>query len=359
MATTAPRAVHGTWRDRLLGLPLFYKVLVANTAIVVVGAVAGTTLTLRIAGESGRLLFDLVFLFTVIGTVTSVVVNWVVLRAALRPLVTLERTVNQVRQGNFDARARKVGFSDPSIDALIDTFNGMLDTVERYRGQLHDISVHVLNAQEEERKRISRELHDDTAQALTAQLLRLKTIEATGGTLKPDVLSQLIEMTAQTLESVRHMAHELRPPSLDDLGLVASLEGLAAQYRERFDIHVHLEIERAKGRLTPDIELAVYRIVQEALTNVAKHAQTNRATVTLRYMPNRLLVRITDDGQGFELEQVRRHGEEGLGLFGMRERAMLVGGTVTIRSRRGGGTEVDVAIPLPDAVTAGPTEVYA
>ncbi len=162
-----------SWFGRILGLSLFYKVLIANSSIVVVGAIFGTGLTLRAAQETGAI-YSLVALFAVIGTLSSIAVNWFVLRAALRPLLVLEKTVDEVRRGNFSVRVKKVGVGDPNIDMLTDTFNGMLDAVERYRAQIHEMSVRALSAQEEERKRISRELHDDTAQALTAQLLRLE-----------------------------------------------------------------------------------------------------------------------------------------------------------------------------------------
>lgn len=347
MEYAASPVARGSWRQRLLGLPLFYKVLIANSIIVLLGAVAGTTLTLKTTGQTSSL-FELVTVFALTGTFLSIVVNSLVLRAALRPLQELEQAVDEVRRGNFNIRAQKVGLSDPNIDALSDTFNGMLDAVERYRAQIYDMSSKVLSAQEEERKRISRELHDDTAQALTAQLLRLKTIEATGGTLDPAGLANLIEMTAQTLEDVRHMAYELRPPSLDDLGLLASLEGLAAQYRERFNLPVTFQAERLKRRLTPDTELALYRIVQEALTNVAKHASESTARVTLWVEDDDLNVRIADNGPGFDPELVAQKRDGGLGLFGMRERASLVGGTLDIRSVAGRGTTILVSIPLSD-----------
>ncbi len=345
MQYAASREEAGTWYERVLGLPLFYKVLIANSTIVVVGAVFGTALTLRAARETSAL-YSMVALFAVIGTLSSIAVNWLVLRAALKPLLVLEQAVDEVRLGNFSIRVRKVGVGDPNIDMLTDTFNGMLDAVERYRTQIHEMSVRALNAQEEERKRISRELHDDTAQALTAQLLRLKTIESTGGTLDPAGLAQLIDLTAETLEHVRHMAHELRPPSLDDLGLLASLEGLVAQCRERFDLPVVFYSDGLKQRPTPDVELVVYRIVQEAVTNIAKHAGPCQATVSLRFYRNTLWIRITDNGRGFDMNTLDRSGGSGLGLFGMQERAALVGGTVSITSGENRGTEIEVRVPL-------------
>jgi two-component system sensor histidine kinase UhpB len=345
MQYAASRDETSSWYERVLGLSLFYKVLIANSTIVVVGAIFGTALTLRAARETSAL-YSLVAIFAVIGTLSSIAVNWFVLRAALRPLLVLEKTVDEVRRGNFSVRVKKVGVADPNIDMLTETFNGMLDAVERYRAQIREMSVRALNAQEEERKRISRELHDDTAQALTAQLLRLKTIEATGGSLDPSGLTQLIELTAETLEDVRHMAHELRPPSLDDLGLLASLEGLIAQCSERFDLPVVFYSDGLKQRPTPDVELVVYRIVQEALTNIAKHAGECEATVSLRFYRNTLWIRITDNGRGFDVPSLDRSDGSGLGLFGMQERAALVGGTVTVTSGPGRGTEVEVRIPL-------------
>lgn len=345
MQYAATREQSTNWYERILGLPLFYKVLIANSTIVVVGAIFGTALTLRAARETSSL-YGLVAIFAVIGTLSSIAVNWFVLRAALRPLLVLEKTVDEVRRGNFSIRVKKVGVGDPNFDMLTETFNGMLDAVERYRTQIHEMSVRALNAQEEERKRISRELHDDTAQALTAQLLRLKTIEATGGTLDPSGLSQLIDLTAEALEDVRHMAHELRPPSLDDLGLLASLEGLIAQCRERFDLPVVFYSDGLKHRPTPDVELVVYRIVQEALTNIAKHAGPCQATVSLRLYRQTLWVRVTDNGRGFDMTTLDRSDGIGLGLFGMQERAALVGGTVNITSGEHRGTEIEVRVPL-------------
>jgi two-component system, NarL family, sensor histidine kinase UhpB len=350
------RRPNWSWWQRLMALPIFYKVLIANTLIVVFGAITGTSLTLSWAGETSNA-FELVTLFALIGAVISIAVNWIVLRAAFQPLSELERTVDEVRQGNFSVRARPVGMPDPNIDTLTDTLNGMLDTVQAYREQLHNLSMQVVNAQEEERKRIARELHDDTAQVLTAQLLRLKTLEAIGQPLDHEQLQQLIEMTAEALEDVRHMAHELRPPSIDDLGLQASLESLAAQYRERFGLPVRFTSYGVKRRLPDGIEIAIYRIVQESLTNVAKHSSATSAQVTIGVEPNEVWARIQDEGCGFEPKSIPIRQGSGLGLFGMQERASLFGGRLMIDSRPGHGTTVYVRIPLPVIGTEPATPV--
>jgi two-component system, NarL family, sensor histidine kinase UhpB len=349
ITTAAPERSHG-WLRRLANVSIFYKILIANSSIVVVGAIAGTALTLRFGDDVDSVL-EFVVLFALIGTLISVVVNWFVLRATFQPLDELERTVDQVRQGNFSVRAAKAGIGDPNIDALSQTMNGMLDTVERYRAQLHSLSMQVVNAQEEERKRIARELHDDTAQVLTAQLLRLKTIEAVGANLDPDGLSQLIDMTAEALEDVRHMAHELRPPSIDDLGLHASVESLTAQFRERFGIPIRYHYEGSKRRLPAGIEIAMYRIIQEALTNVAKHSKATSANVQIGADEHVVWAKVEDQGIGFDPQNFDRTDGSGLGLFGMQERTALFGGKLKIDSAPGRGTIVSVQIPLPESAS--------
>jgi two-component system, NarL family, sensor histidine kinase UhpB len=353
LATASSKHEH-SWLKRLANISIFYKILIANSSIVVLGAIAGTYLTLR-WGDDVESVLEFVLAFALVGTLISVVVNWLVLRATFQPLDELERTVDQVRQGNFSVRASKPDFGDPNIDALSQTMNGMLDTVERYRAQLHSLSMQVVNAQEEERKRIARELHDDTAQVLTAQLLRLKTMEAVGQRLDPEGLGQLIDMTAEALEDVRHMAHELRPPSIDDLGLHASVESLTAQFRERFGIPIAYRIEGTKRRFPSGIEIAMYRIIQEALTNVAKHSQAKSASVAIGNDETSIWAEVHDQGVGFDPLSVDRSDGSGLGLFGMQERTTLFSGKLRIDSAPGRGTTVTVRMPLPESAPLAPT----
>lgn len=328
---------------RLFHLPIFYKVLVANSLIVVVGAIVGTTLTLLSTGNTEHLP-ELVALFAVTGTLLSVLINWIVLRAAFRPIEVLEQTADEVRRGNFHVRAPAVTFSDPDLDNLTSTFNAMLDTLVGYQERLRELSQRALTAQEEERRRIARELHDDPAQSLTALLVLLKMLHDRQQPTDGTVLRELIDLTSSTLESIRAIAQELRPPVLDDLGLVAALEGLAMQYRQRFGLTVQVQIRGQCQRLAPEIELALYRIAQEALTNVAKHAGTDRATLELAFEADRVALSIADRGKGFDLNEVLGSG---LGLFSMRERAQLVHGTLEVKTKPGAGTRVAVTVPLP------------
>lgn len=335
--------------QRLLHLSLFSKVLIANSVIVVGGALVGTTLTLLSTGNTEHLP-ELVALFATSGTLLSVLINWIVLRATLRPIHLLEATAEQVRQGNFHVRAPTVPFSDPNLDNLTATFNAMLDTLVGYQERLRELSQRVLTTQEEERRRIARELHDDPAQSLTALLVLLKMLQDRQPQVNGKLLRELIELTSGTLETLRAIAQELRPPALDDLGLPAALEGLASHYRQRFNLPVQVTVRGQRQRLDAETELALYRIAQEALTNVAKHAQAKQASIQLTFKNESVTLCIEDDGIGFDLREAIGRG---LGLFSMRERAQLVHGDFEIQSAPAIGTRIRVEIPI----TAGRTSL--
>jgi two-component system sensor histidine kinase UhpB len=333
---------------RLVSVPIFYKVLVANSAIVVLGAVLGTWLTLQqrlfVPGHSSE---QVAAVFALAGVAMSVLVNFVVLKAAFLPLASLERTVEAVRRGNVQARASHVAFGDPQIDQLIDTLNSMLDGLEHYREQVRGLSRQVLAAQEEERQRIARELHDETAQSLTSLLIGLRVIEKV--TTPQELRSRISDLRAQTgrtLEEVRKMAVDLRPSALDDLGLVAALQGYTDEFARRSRASVEFQVSAMEERLPDEVQVVVYRIIQEALTNVLKHADAGHVDVSLRREDGAVFASVVDDGRGFDVEAVLRSRERGLGLFGMQERIGLVGGTLDIASQPGSCTRVAIRIPV-------------
>lgn len=219
---------------------------------------------------------------------------------------------------------------------------------ERVRGQLLE---QVISAQEEERKRIARELHDDTGQAITSLMVGLRAASDVCEPATRARLDHLREIAAQTLNSVKRLARELRPPLLDDLGLPAALERYLASYRTTFNVNTDLQVAgfSANGRLAPEIELALYRIVQEALTNVAKHAHARNVSIVVERKAHSVIAIIEDDGQGFDVRAVMDAGRESqLGLYGMRERAELLGGHLYIESTPGKGTSVFVEVPTND-----------
>jgi signal transduction histidine kinase len=204
----------------------------------------------------------------------------------------------------------------------------------------------VVEAQEAERARLARELHDETGQALTSILLGLKHLEAVAET--DDVRSAaaaLRELVVSTLQDVRRLAVELRPSALDDFGLVPALERLAATLGEQSDLVVDLEARLGEERLPPEAETALYRIVQEALTNVVKHASAGRVSITLVRKQGAAVVVVEDDGSGFELASVRTGA---LGFTGMRERLALIGGRLTVESSPRAGTTLVAEVPVAE-----------
>jgi len=201
----------------------------------------------------------------------------------------------------------------------------------------------IVAGQEQERRRLSRELHDETGQALTSILLGLKAIEETQGTERfATALAELRELVTVTLQDVRRLAVELRPKALDDFGLVPALERLTTGFAEQTGIETHLESRLGEGRLPSETETVLYRVVQEALTNIVKHAQAEHVSLVLQSKPGRVSAVIEDDGRGFSTEEER---DGGLGLVGMRERVALVGGRVEIESSSA-GTTIVVEVPV-------------
>lgn len=334
-----------------LRLPLLYKVLLANASIVLLGAVAGTWATMaamRAAGEEGGV--RLGASLAVLGLLLSVATNYVVLRAAFRPLTALGRVAAAVRAGDLSARADPVAGGDPQVAHLAEALDRTLDQLERDRAELRSLASQVIRAQEEERKRVSRELHDDTAQLLFAQLLRVTAFKASPNDDVRSAAAELEESTVEALEGVRRLALELRPPALDDLGLAAALADLAQRFGEQLAIPVEFQARGMRGRLPADVELVLYRVAQEALTNMAKHGQARVVSVDLDRTATDVALSVHDNGRGFDPQAVTAKAADsaGLGLFGMAERVALVGGEVTIWSTPGHGTEVFAFIPLTE-----------
>ena len=202
----------------------------------------------------------------------------------------------------------------------------------------------VVAAQELERERLARELHDETGQALTSILLGLKGLE---DTVTSDdgrrAVAKLRELVVGTLQDVRRLAVELRPKALDDFGLVPALERLTEGFSDQTGIAVDLEAT-AVARLPAEVETALYRIVQESLTNVAKHADARTVSVVLTRQVGVVTTVIEDDGRGFD---PARAGQDRFGLQGMRERVQLLDGNLRVESRSGAGTTLVVQVPLP------------
>jgi two-component system, NarL family, sensor histidine kinase UhpB len=325
----------------LLRFPLFYKILVANALIV------ASVVTVAIVITHANLTADGPKLLALMGAglVLSVASNALIVRLALSPLERLERTAQQVQSGDLSARVPPSDLADREMERLTATFNTMLESGDQYRQRLRDIASHALRAQEEERRRIARELHDGTAQTLAALRVRLRvarSLEDTGA--QAQLLERISADLGEATEELRRIAQGLRPPALDMLGLAPAIESYARGIGETTGLAVQAELLPVEGLLTPEAELALYRIVQEALSNVARHAQAGTVRVRLSRGDRAVTALIEDDGRGFGVTAEMTNG--GLGLSGMQERAAYVGGAVDIESEPGRGARVRATIPV-------------
>jgi signal transduction histidine kinase len=231
-------------------------------------------------------------------------------------------------------------FSD-NDQRLAETFAGRAAVaVDLSQRIARDAFRRVVDAQETERRRLARELHDETGQALTSILLGLKALEESA---EEGALVELRQLVVDTLQDVRRLAVELRPPVLDDFGLEAALERLTSAFGEQTGMTVRFESTLGDARLPDEVETALYRIVQEALTNVVKHAQAQAVSVVVSRKADAAVAVVEDDGQGFDPAVVR---PDGFGVEGMRERVSLLDGRLRVESHAGGGTTIAAEVPL-------------
>ena len=246
---------------------------------------------------------------------------------ALRDIVSVER--------DADGRATLRGF--------------MIDVTENRRNRevLRDLGGHLINAQEDERRRIARELHDDLSQGVALLAVRLDMIARDAKSSESVLAERISELSSRTDElstRVYRIAHELHPANLEHLGLVASLGSLCKELEDQHGLSIEYVHDRVPGKIAADVALCLFRIAQEALRNVDKHSGVRRAHIELRGDNDAFRLRISDSGIGFDVESVRREG--GLGLVSMRERLRLVGGQLAIDSGPTLGTSIEASVPL-------------
>lgn len=281
-------------------------------------------------------------------TLAIVVLVLAVAALAARLLVVRRRAAPLER---LIEEMEKVDLSRPgpvlpaSIDGVAETEEverlelAFLRMMHRLEAERRRAGSAALRAQEEERARVARELHDEVNQSLTGLLLRLEAVREDA---PPEIAGELAETRAlanQAMTELLTLARQLRPTALDDLGLVAAIGGQVEQLA-RTEVDATFEPAGDFADLEADVQLVVYRVAQEALTNAARHSGASRIAVTLRRAGNDVELTVADDGRGFAFEQ----SERGLGIGGMRERALLVGGELTIESRPGEGTTVKLTI---------------
>jgi two-component system sensor histidine kinase UhpB len=312
---------------------MLWRVFAANAAVF---ALAVALLALTPVTVHARIrLAELVILLA--GLVVMLLIDLVLLREALNPLARLAKAMAAVDMLRPWQRAHGFERSSSEVQALAKAFNEMLGRLEDER---RESSGRVLAAHEAERLRIARELHDEIGQTLTAVALRAEHRAAQGGEQQRE-FAELAEVVQQSLADVRRISLELRPGALDRLGLINALISLCGRVATETTLRVHRELGGPVPKLTPEVELAVYRIAQEALTNVMRHSEATDVTFSLACGDDELVLSVRDNGRG-----LREGLREGGGLAGMRERAMLIGADLQVESSAGGGVSVTLRLPL-------------
>ncbi len=311
---------------------LLAQVLGINALLVAVTVVAATAAA-RLGIGAGTTRTSLLILLSICVTLLA---NAFLLRRRFRPLERLTATMETVDLAQPGIRAPTSAHDPEEVKRLNAAFNRMLDRLESERRQG---ALAVVRGQEAERQRLAQDLHDEVNQALTAVLLRL---EATLQTAPPELRRELAEtkgLAVQAMDELLRMARELRPKMLDDHGLVPALHAQVRDFSRRTGIPAQFHRTGALPPLSKDQQLAIYRVVQESLSNVAHHAGASKVDVELSFV-GRPLLRVRDDGEGFA--NGNGNGRAGgLGLSGMRERAVQAGGRLEVRSRVGRGTTVE------------------
>jgi two-component system sensor histidine kinase UhpB len=312
-------------------MSLFWRVFAANAAILIVGTLALVVYPGPL--HEHRALLDLGVLL--VALVVMLVVNGLLLRRLFQPLVRLAArmdTADVLRGGQRMPVDRR-----DEIGALERSFNRMLERLEAER---RDAGAHALRAQEDERQRLARGLHDEVGQSMTAVLLQLKRLAANASPEQRSQLAEAQKVVKTSLDDVRRLAQELRPELLDHLGLASALAELASGFEQRTAVRVQRRLTRDLPPLDPRAELVLYRVAQESLTNVARHARASEVLLSLEHGTGSVVLRVIDNGQGFASGQA-----EGGGLRGIRERALIVGGAVAIKPGPNGGVEVRLEVP--------------
>jgi two-component system sensor histidine kinase UhpB len=316
-------------------MKLSRQILAVNAVLITATVLAATVVARLRVEDVGSRRQSLVLVAAILATV---LVNGLVLRRRFAPLESIIGTMERVELSEPGVRSAVPSADTEEVVRLHHAFNRMLDRLEEERRQSSEA---VLRAQEAERARLARDLHDEANQSLTGVLLRLRAIEHDApDELRPE-LRETAEAASLAMDELLRLARELRPSALDDHGIEAALRTQVDGFARQADVEATLQVAPDLGELGADQQIVVYRVVQEALSNIAQHADARAVSVELRRSDGRKMLRVTDDGRGFNdaVEET-----PGLGITGMRERARLAGGRLRVRSRPGHGTVVELTL---------------
>lgn len=338
------------FRQFLFRISIFDRVLLGNSIIIIFGAVAGTIVTRQMTLLGN---VRLILLFSFVGILITLLVNRLIIKTALYPLHELGDALEQVNSGQINIPDSLKNYKDPDIRRLVIAIDSMLNRIASYTSQLRAISERAINAQEEERVRIARSLHDDTAQSISMLIIHLERLGSLLPNGAPEITRYIADaqnVATKLLENLRKIIWDLRPSILDDLGLFSAIRWFARTNLEKAGVKVDFSASNEITRLPPYLETMLFRIAQEAISNILRHANASRVSIRLWKANEQVWLEIKDDGCGFDLEKTAGEAvdHKQLGLLGIQERASLVHGDVNIESSPQAGTCLQVYIPLPE-----------
>jgi len=333
-------------RMRLSRLSLFRRIVIGNGIIIVLGAVIGTLITRHLARQAAD--WWLITLFAAGGITLSLLINFWIVGAALNPLRDLGRLAKRLQSGDPTVELKN---PDPYTTRMAETLRSLFLQLEERNRELQALSERAIDAQEEERRAIAQSLHDDTGQALSMLIIHLDRIDER---IRPDQkelkkqVADARDLASNSLTELRRILSGLRPAILDDLGLVPAIRWYARTNLEGIGVNVVVKAPSTPLDLSPAITTTLFRIVQEAVNNIVRHADAGSVTIVLQLNGSSVQLRVEDDGRGFDPNHASRDAVElqRLGLLGIRERAELLGGEFQIESAPEKGTRLQVSIPF-------------
>ncbi len=334
---------------RLKRAPILVRIVIGNAVIILLGAVVGTLLTHFLTSNSATLWHFVIF--ASIGIIISLGLDFVIVQLSLQPLRELRQIVKRIQVGQAEVRQLALEDTDPDIFSLTTALNALITQLEASNQQLRLLSERAINAQEEERKRISRSLHDDTGQSLSTLIINLERLEQrlpAGSDELVDQLSMIRQMASESLDCLRGIIYDLRPAILDDLGLLPAIRWYARTNLEAAGINVTLESPDNIPDLSQPLTITLFRIAQEGVTNIIRHSHARNANISFAMHGDEINMKLHDDGQGFKPGQLEPAAidMQHWGLVGIQERIDLVGGRMSITSDPEHGTTLLVSAPI-------------
>ena len=335
-------------QQNLKRTPILYRIAIGNTLVIALGAVGGTLIVSRLSDQAAD--WWLILIFLVIGTTLSVMINFWIIKNALRPLSDLNTLVDQIQAGNEQIDPQYLEPTDPDISQLAATLDTLLRELNERNLELHALSQQAINALEEERQQIALSLHDDTGQSLSMMIINLERLESQLPASETSLHSKLAEtrkLAQEALTNLRKIVYGLRPTILDDLGLLPAIRWYARSSLEDAGIVVQVQGEGEFEDLAPQVNSTLFRIAQEAINNIVRHSQASSVEINLVQMTDLVMLKIMDDGHGFEPDKEREKAlqSQHFGILGMQERAELIGGSITIESNPKSGTSIQIQVP--------------